>query len=135
MQAKLKASGMTLIEIMIVIVIIGIIAAIAYPNFVDYVREARRADAMGQLLTLQMAEEEYRLKNTTYADIATLGVGASSDFYTFSASNLGAETYTLTATATGSQTNDTGCTTISINQNDQKTPPSAGSAKPRSATR
>lgn len=122
MQAKLKASGMTLIEIMIVIVIIGIIAAIAYPNFVDYVREARRADAMGQLLTLQMAEEEYRLKNTTYADIATLGVGASSDFYTFSASNLGAETYTLTATATGSQTNDTGCTTISINQNDQKTP-------------
>lgn len=73
MQAKLKASGMTLIEIMIVIVIIGIIAAIAYPNFVDYVREARRADAMGQLLTLQMAEEEYRLKNTTYADIATLG--------------------------------------------------------------
>ncbi|MGQ4276400.1 type IV pilin protein [Pseudidiomarina sp. E22-M8] len=122
MQAKLKTSGMTLIEIMIVIVIIGIIAAIAYPNFVDYVREARRADAMGQLLTLQMAEEEYRLKNTAYADIATLGAGVSSEFYTFSATNIGAETYTLTATATGSQANDTGCTAISINQNDQKTP-------------
>lgn len=122
MQVKLKTSGVTLIEIMVVIVIIGIIAAVAYPNFVDYVREARRADAMGQLLTLQMAQEEYRLKNTSYADIATLGVGVSSDFYTFSTSNLGAETYTLTATATGSQTNDTGCETISINQNDQKTP-------------
>lgn len=122
MQVKSKQPGMTLIEIMIVIVIIGIIAAVAYPNFVNYVREARRADAMAQLLTLQMAEEEYRLKNTSYADIATLGVGVSSDFYTFSASNIGAETYTLTATATGSQTNDTGCTAISINQNDQKTP-------------
>ncbi len=122
MQAKLKQSGMTLIELMVVIAIIGIIAAIAYPNFVDYVREARRADAMAQLLTLQMAEEEYRLKNTSYADLATLGAGASSDYYTFSASNVGAETYTLTATATGGQANDTGCTAISINHNDQKTP-------------
>lgn len=122
MQAKLKQAGMTLIELMIVVVIIGIIAGIAYPNFVDYVREARRADAMGQLLTLQMAQEEYRLKNTSYADIATLGITLSSDYYTFAVSNIGAETYTLTATATGGQTNDTGCTTISLNQNDQKTP-------------
>ncbi len=122
MQAKLKQAGMTLIELMIVVVIIGIIAGIAYPNFVDYVREARRADAMGQLLTLQMAQEEYRLKNTSYADIATLGITLSSDYYTFAVSNVGAETYTLTATATGGQTNDTGCTTISLNQNDQKTP-------------
>jgi type IV pilus assembly protein PilE len=122
MQAKLKQAGMTLIELMIVVVIIGIIAGIAYPNFVDYVREARRADAMGQLLTLQMAQEEYRLKNTSYADIATLGITLSSDYYTFAVSNIGAETYTLTATATGGQSNDTGCTTISLNQNDQKTP-------------
>lgn len=122
MQAKLKQAGMTLIELMIVVVIIGIIAGIAYPNFVDYVREARRADAMGQLLTLQMAQEEYRLKNTSYADIATLGITLSSDFYTFSVSNIGSETYTLTATATGGQTNDTGCTTLTLNQNDQKSP-------------
>ncbi|RUO47626.1 type IV pilin protein [Pseudidiomarina aquimaris] len=122
MQVKLKQAGMTLIELMIVVVIIGIIAGIAYPNFVDYVREARRADAMGQLLTLQMAQEEYRLKNTSYADIATLGITLSSDYYTFSVSNVGAETYTLTATATGGQTNDTGCTTITLNQNDQKSP-------------
>lgn len=122
MQAKLKQAGMTLIELMIVVVIIGIIAGIAYPNFVDYVREARRADAMGQLLTLQMAQEEYRLKNTSYADIATLGITLSSDYYTFSVSNIGAETYTLTATATGGQANDTGCTTLTLNQNDQKAP-------------
>ncbi|RUO56187.1 MULTISPECIES: type IV pilin protein [Pseudidiomarina] len=122
MQAKLKQAGITLIELMVVVVIIGIIASAAYPNFVDYVREARRADAMGQLLTLQMAQEEYRLKNTSYADIATLGITLTSDYYTFSVSNIGNETYTLTATATGGQANDTGCTTLTLNQNDQKSP-------------
>lgn len=122
MQAKIKQVGITLIELMIVIVIIGIIAAAAYPNYVDYVRESRRADAMSQLLTLQMAQEEYRLKNTAYAAYADLGVTASSDFYTFTVTNVGTETYTITATATGGQANDTGCTTLSINQNDQKTP-------------
>lgn len=122
MQVKLKSAGMTLIEIMIVIVIVGILAGVAYPNFVDYVREARRADAIGQLLTLQMAQEEYRLKNAAYANIATLGITLSSDFYDFSVTNIGAETYTLTATAKGTQVNDSGCTSMTLNQNDQKAP-------------
>lgn len=122
MQAKLKSAGMTLIEIMIVIVIVGILAGVAYPNFIDYVREARRADAMGQLLTLQMAQEEYRLKNTSYASIADLGITLTSDFYDFSVTNIGGETYTLTATAKSTQVNDTGCTEITLNQNDQKAP-------------
>lgn len=122
MQDKTCSRGMTLIELMVVVAIIGIIAAAAYPNYVDYVRESRRADAIGQLLSLQMAQEEYRLKNPSYANIATLGVTLSSDYYTFSVSNIGAETYTLTATATGGQANDTGCTTLNLNQNDEKTP-------------
>lgn len=122
MQATLKSAGMTLIEIMIVIVIVGILAGVAYPNFIDYVREARRADAMGQLLTLQMAQEEYRLKNTSYASIADLGITLTSDFYDFTVTNVGGETYTLTAIAKSTQVNDTGCTEITLNQNDQKAP-------------
>ncbi|OZB06294.1 MAG: type IV pilin [Idiomarina sp. 34-48-12] len=122
MQVEKKLSGMTLIELMIVVAIIGIIAAIAYPNFTDYVKQGRRADAMGELMKLQMAQEEYRLRNTSYATIADLGFTSSSEFYTFSVSNLGAETYTLTATAKGAQVSDTECATMSINQNDQKTP-------------
>ncbi|WP_339879629.1 type IV pilin protein [Pseudidiomarina gelatinasegens] len=122
MQVEKKLSGMTLIELMIVVAIIGIIAAIAYPNFTNYVKQGRRADAMGELMKLQMAQEEYRLRNASYASIADLGFTSSSEFYTFSVSNIGAETYTLTATATGAQTSDTDCATMSINQNDQKTP-------------
>lgn len=122
MQVEKKLAGMTLIELMIVVAIMGIIAAIAYPNFTDYVKQGRRADAMGELMKLQMAQEEYRLRNTSYASIADLGFTSSSEFYTFSASDLGAETYTLTATAKGAQASDTACATMSINQNDQKTP-------------
>lgn len=122
MQVEKKLSGMTLIELMIVIAIIGIIAAIAYPNFVDYVQKGRRADAMAELLSLQMAQEEYRLRNANYATIVELGFTSSSEFYNFSVSDIGAETYTLTATAKGAQTADTDCTTMSINHNDQKTP-------------
>lgn len=122
MQVEKKLAGMTLIELMIVVAIMGIIAAIAYPNFTDYVKQGRRADAMGELMKLQMAQEEYRLRNTSYASLADLGFTSSSEFYTFSASDLGAETYTLTATAKGAQASDTACATMSINQNDQKTP-------------
>lgn len=122
MQVKNSLKGMTLIELMVVVAIIAIIGAVAYPLFTDYVREARRADAISQLLTLQMAQEEYRLRNTSYAELAALGTTVSSDFYTFSTSNIGSESYTLTATATGAQVNDTACATMTINHNDQRTP-------------
>lgn len=122
MQVKNSLKGMTLIELMVVVAIIAIIGAVAYPLFTDYVREARRADAISQLLTLQMAQEEYRLRNTSYADLADLGTTVTSEFYAFSASNIGSETYTLSATAIGVQVNDTECATMTINHNDQRTP-------------
>ena len=122
MQVKKALRGMTLIELMIVIAIIGIISATAYPIYVDYVREARRADAISQLLNLQMAQEEYRLRNTSYATLDQLGGAVPSEFYDFSVTNVAAETYTLTATAKGSQTADTACATMTLNQNDQRSP-------------
>jgi type IV pilus assembly protein PilE len=122
MQVKNSLKGMTLIELMVVVAIIAIIAAVAYPLFTDYVREARRADAIGQLLTLQMAQEEYRLRNPSYAELADLGTTVTSEFYTFSASNIGSETYSLTATAIGAQASDSDCATMTINHNDQRTP-------------
>lgn len=122
MQVKNKLQGMTLIELMIVVAIIGIIGSIAYPLYTDYIREARRADAISQLLTLQMAQEEYRLRNISYAEIADLPVTVSSEFYTFSTSNIAAETYTVTATATGAQAGDSACASMSLNHNDQRTP-------------
>lgn len=122
MQVGNTLKGITLIELMIVTALVAIISATAYPIYLDYVREVRKANAISQLLSLQMAQEEYRLRNTRYATVDQLGGGLPSEFYDFSVTNVAAETYTLTATAKGSQTADTACATMTLNQNDQRSP-------------
>lgn len=64
MKGKL---GFTLIELMVVILIIGILAAIAYPFYSRYVRTAARADAQSQMLKLAGDLERWRAKNLSYA--------------------------------------------------------------------
>ena len=49
---KKSVRGMTLIELMIVVAILGIITAIGYPSYLDYVKKTRRAEGMGELLEL-----------------------------------------------------------------------------------
>lgn len=61
-----KQSGFTLIELMIVVAIIGIIAAIAYPSYLDQVKSTRRGDAQGALASFANAMERYYTQNNTY---------------------------------------------------------------------
>ena len=122
MQERNRPVGMTLIELVVVLVIIALLSAMAAPVLTDYLREARRVEAMSTLLLLQMAQEEYRLKSTRYAQLAELGTLVSSEFYTFSSSHIGGESYTLTATAIGTQAGDSDCASISVNQHDQRSP-------------
>lgn len=58
--------GFTLTELMIVVAIVGILAAIAYPSYQTQVREARRSDAQGALMTLAQFMERYYTLNNTY---------------------------------------------------------------------
>lgn len=66
-------SGMTLIEILIAVVIVGILAAIAYPSYINQVRTSRRADAQQALMSLASAMERYHSQNLTYAGAADDG--------------------------------------------------------------
>ncbi|WP_367186578.1 type IV pilin protein [Rhodoferax sp.] len=123
MQAKTtKPHGFTLIELMIVVAIIGILAAIAVPSYQNYVKQARRTDAQAYMLDLALKEEKHRVNNTSYADHTNTALGvANTSYYTFTivaADN----TYTITATATGTQVNDTGCTPLTLNQSGVKGP-------------
>lgn len=106
-----NSRGFTLIELMITLAIIAVLAAMAYPTYLDSIRTGRRADAMDALLTLQSLEEAYRANNTTYGSIAQIGGNANSvdGHYTVAITNTGATTYTLTATAVGDQANDADC--------------------------
>ena len=63
--------GFTLIELMIVVVIVGILAAIAYPAYQQYARETKRADAHAALLRIATLEEKFFSNNNQYAASTT----------------------------------------------------------------
>lgn len=63
--------GFTLIELMIVVAIVGILAAVAYPMYTDQIRKSKRADARTELLNLLQQQERYLTQRNTYLAVAT----------------------------------------------------------------
>lgn len=112
-----RTRGFTLIELMIVVAIVGILAAIALPSYQDSVRKGRRGDAKGELMRLAQAEEKWRVTNTSYGSLANIGGAATSSYYNFAVSSNTATSFTITATptTTGGQNQDT-CATLTIAQ-------------------
>ena len=115
-----RQRGVTLIELMTVVVVIAILATIALPAYRQYLIRAQRSDATSALLTLQQAQEKWYLQNSAYApDVATLGVPATSQhgLYTISITpGAGNQSYTATAVpiSTQSQRDDAKCATLSL---------------------
>ena len=91
--------GFTLIELMIVIVVISILAAVGYPSYTDYVIRGKLAQATAGLADGRIKMEQFFQDNRTY-------VGApcpsASDAFSFACSNETTTTYTITATGTAS---------------------------------
>lgn len=123
--------GFTLIELLITIVIIAILAAIAYPSYISYITKTRRSDGQTALLDLANRMERYFTTNNTYVGATIANVGTSSTtpggYYTLSISATTATTYTIQAAPTGSQTSDTQCATLTLNQLGQKGDTGTGS--------
>jgi len=68
----MNKKGFSLIEIMIVVVDVGILAAIAIPAYTGYMTRTRRADAVTALETVALYEEKYFAENNNYVGLATL---------------------------------------------------------------
>jgi type IV pilus assembly protein PilE len=96
MPAKLMHAmqGITLIELMIVVVIVGLIAVIAYPNYRDFVARANRNEAKAALLRIATNQERFYLQNNSFTcDLTRLGFPVAAGFVTESRS------YTVNVTA------------------------------------
>jgi type IV pilus assembly protein PilE len=68
-----RMQGVTLLELMIVVVIVGILAAIAYPNYRDFAARAKRTEAKAILLEIAQNEERFYLQNSRYGTLSELG--------------------------------------------------------------
>ena len=115
---------------MIVLVIVAILLALAYPSYVQYVRKANRGDAQQLLMNWAVNQEIWRSNNTEYADTDDIPA-PTNDKFAFTIANVGATTYTLQAEALGDQAKDRAksgdyCgksgSLITLNQNGVKEP-------------
>ncbi len=85
-RQRYSQRGFTLIEVMIVMLIVAILAAVAVPAYQDSVRKGRRASAQGVLMDVAQREQQYYIDARAFtADLADLGVSVPddvSDYYT-----------------------------------------------------
>jgi type IV pilus assembly protein PilE len=121
MSGKRRSSGFSLIELMFVVTIIGILAAIAVPNYQEYLRKSRRADVTGTLTSFAAAMERYYTQHNSYlgsaqggapgAPIASLfasqaPVDGNNKTYNLTIQSLSASNFTLRATPISVQQGD-----------------------------
>lgn len=67
-----KSKGFTLIELMIVMVVVAILAAVAYPSYRESVRKGNRRAAQAEMMEIVNREHQFFIANRAYADEATL---------------------------------------------------------------
>lgn len=114
-----KHNGFTLIELMVTVAIVGILAAIAYPSYIDYVIKSGRSEGVAAVMQVANLQEQYYLDNRAFTtDMTKLGLAAS-PFMTehghYSVASAGTSAFTITATAKGNQASrDTTCATITL---------------------
>ena len=120
--------GFTLIEVMITVAIVGILASIAYPSYVDSITRSNRSEGQRELLRIANLQEQFYVDNRTYTNnMALLNLGidpfiTENGHYSIDVEEASpSSSFTLTATAQGVQaSNDSRCATLTVTETGQK---------------
>ena len=127
--------GVTLVELMVVVLVLAILGSIAVPSYRNYMLRAQRTDATAQLLRVRTAQEKFFLQNNTYtADFGPAGLNmtpaaganmpSEHGHYTITiAINVAGRpvpNFNVTAAPIAGQTADTPCANFSMNELGQR---------------
>lgn len=116
-------NGFTLIEVMIVVAIIGILAAIAIPNYQDYVQRGKAAEATSNLATLRVRMEQHFQDFRTYQDvgavIAPCAPANGAKYFAYTCTLQTATTYRIQAAGLAAENMNN--FTFTIDQNNART--------------
>ena len=97
-----KMRGVTLLELMIVVVILGILTAIAYPSYRQFIERAKRTEARALLLRIAVDQERFYLQNNTFGTMTQLQYDepqiTDSDAYSVTITANSASNFSATAT-------------------------------------
>jgi type IV pilus assembly protein PilE len=125
-MSKRYIAGVTLMELMVVVVVLGLLAAIGVPAYRQYMQRTHRTEAKSALMRIAAEQERFYLQNNTYTNnLAALGFPAGvseKGVYTLAIPLANATAFQVTATPTAGggvngvdQSDDGECATFTIN--------------------
>lgn len=120
-----KENGFTLIELMIAVLVVGILSAIAIPQYTKYMQKARRADMQAVLSEVMVKQQQFlmtqRRYTSTFADLGISVPDSVSNYYTgYTTITVNGLSYSVSATPSSSQSSDE-CGVLGVTSDGAKT--------------
>ena len=127
MHSQGRVKGFTLIEMLIVVALISILAAVALPSYREYIKKSYRSEAQSYLMALASRQQQFLVDTRAYANLATLTsvlptpTNVNSAYTVTMPDPAGVPpAFTLTATPKTAQASEK-CGTLTIDQTGTKT--------------